>query len=171
MPDFWEGNPAPMEWYPPVTDSQKANMSEWWKNTSPDKHLHKVGAVMEAAERMFPNIKTWGVLGYCWGGKMVSILGGQNMFKAGVQTSPAMVDPGEAANVKIPMCILPSKDENEQVILEYAANLKVPYMVETFKNQRHGFMSARGDLGDAQTREEYERGYKLVLEWFQEHLQ
>lgn len=102
---------------------------------------------------------------------MVSILGGQeSVFKAGVQTSPAMVDPNEATNVKMPMCILPSKDEDEEAILKYAANLKVPHLVKTFQDQRHGFMSARGDLDDAQAVEDYERGYEIVLKWFREHL-
>jgi hypothetical protein len=46
----------------------------------------------------------------------------------------------------------------------------VPKRIETFEDQVHGFMSARGDLRDNKSKAEYERGYKLALEFFHDHL-
>jgi dienelactone hydrolase len=102
---------------------------------------------------------------------MASLLAGKaTAFKAAVQTSPALVDPGDAEKVQIPMMVLASMDEPKEDIAKYDAALKVDKHVETFGDQVHGFMSARGDLADSKGKAEYERGYQLSLEWFHKHL-
>lgn len=103
---------------------------------------------------------------------MASILAGHEepLFKASVQTSPAMIDAGDAANVKIPMMLLASRDGTTKEVKAYDDSLKVPKHVEIFDGQVHGFMSARADLKDSQVKAEYERGYKLSLEFFHKHL-
>ena len=103
---------------------------------------------------------------------MVSLIGtrGDTKFKAGVQTSPAMVDTEEAKKVQIPMLILPSQDESKEDFDKYAANLSVKHKMERFDNMPHGWMSARADLKDETFKKEYERGYKLSAEFFNEYL-
>jgi hypothetical protein len=91
-------------------------------------------------------------------------------FKVAVQTSPAMVDANDAEKVVIPMMMLASEDGLKGDVSVYQAALKVPKHVETFEDQVHGFMSARGDLNDNKSRAEYERGYRLALEFFHDHL-
>ena len=91
-------------------------------------------------------------------------------FKAAVQTSPAMVDASEGEKVVIPVMMLASKDEPKEDVSGYQAALKVLKHVETFEDQVHGFMSARGDLNDNKSKVKYERGYKLALEFFHDHL-
>lgn len=102
----------------------------------------------------------------------MSLIGtrGDTKFKAGVQTSPAMVDPEEAKKVQIPMLVLPSKDESKEDFDKYASNLSVKYKMERFDDMPHGWMSARADLKDEKFVKEYERGYKLAAEFFNEHL-
>ncbi|OTB08376.1 hypothetical protein M426DRAFT_19047 [Hypoxylon sp. CI-4A] len=173
VPDFFNGKPAPIEWYPPTDDEKKANLDKWFKEQGMwPKHLPRVEGLLEAAQARNPNIKSWGVIGYCWGGKMASILAGseQPLFKVAVQTSPAMIDAGDAANVKIPMMLLASKDETAGDVAKYDEALKVPKHIEIFEDQVHGFMSARGDLKDDKVKAEYERGYKLALGFFHDHL-
>ena len=102
---------------------------------------------------------------------MTSLLAGKSTaFKAAVQTSPAMVDPADAEKVQIPMMMLASKDEPENDVKAYDEKLTVAKHVETFSDQVHGFMSARGDLNDSKGKAEYERGYQLALEFFHKHL-
>lgn len=102
---------------------------------------------------------------------MVSLIAGkQTAFKAAVQTSPAMVSPEEGEKVQIPMMILASKEEPADDIKKYGENLKVDKHVETFSTEVHGFMSARADLKNETTKKEYERGYKLAVEWFHKYL-
>lgn len=31
MPDFFEGNPAKIEWYPPTDDQKKAVLGKWFE--------------------------------------------------------------------------------------------------------------------------------------------
>jgi len=102
---------------------------------------------------------------------LVSLIGGRDTkIKAGVQTSPAMVDPSDAAKVKIPMCVLASKEEPADDIKKYDEGLTVTKHVETFDKVVHGFMSARGDLADSTGKAEYERGYKIALTFFHDNL-
>lgn len=168
VPDFFEGNPADISWYPPDTDEKGQKLGKWFETAAPPKHLPKVPGLIKAARERNPNIKSWGIIGYCWGGKMTSLIAGRDdtAFKAAVQTSPAMVDGGDAEKVKIPMMMLASKDEPKEDVQKYDAGLKVAKHVETFDDQLHGFMSARADLNDAKVKSEYERGYKLALDWF-----
>ena len=171
MPDFFENNCADIAWYPPDTEEKQKKLGDWFVNAAPPKHLPKISSILEEAEKSNSNIKSWGVMGYCWGGKMVSLIGGKDTkFKAGVQTSPALVDVGDADKVKIPMLIMPSQDETLSDFEKYRDALKVKNQMVVFDKMPHGWMSARCDLKDTEMKKEYERGYKLAVEFFNEHL-
>jgi len=86
------------------------------------------------------------------------------------QSSPAFVDAEDAAKTTVPMLMIGSKDESAEDIKKYEANLKVDKHVEINTTQIHGFMTARGNLEDAETRKEYELGYETVLKFFAKHL-
>lgn len=81
-----------------------------------------------------------------------------------------MIDPADALKITVPLCLLASQDENAEHVKQFAANLKVPKYIETFSDQIHGFMAARSDLEDPRVKQEYERGYKTVLEFLAKHL-
>ena len=81
-----------------------------------------------------------------------------------------MVDPSEAVDIKIPLCMLASKDEPAEDVKKFEANLKGEKHVEIFGDQIHGWMAARADLEDKRVVSEYERGYKTLLEFFGKHL-
>ncbi|KAI1168062.1 dienelactone hydrolase [Nemania serpens] len=172
MPDFFNGNPAKIDWYPPVNDEQMSALGEWFKDALWPIHRPKLPGIVQAAEKVNPNIKAWGIIGYCWGGKMASIVASDEpgLFKVAVQTSPAQIDAGDAARVRIPTMIIASEEESEESVREYGRNLTVPHHVERFEDQLHGFMSARADLNNSRVKSEYERGYALALKFFREHL-
>ncbi|KAJ8127004.1 hypothetical protein O1611_g6633 [Lasiodiplodia mahajangana] len=172
MPDFFNGNPASMEWYPPVNDEQVALVTKWFENAEWSIHKPKLPGILQAAEKVNPNIKAWGIMGYCWGGKMASIAAGDEpgLFKAAVQTSPARIDAKDGALVKIPTMMLASQGESAESVEEYEKSLSVPHHVERFEDQTHGWMSARAGLKDDRVKAEYERGYALALQFFHEHL-
>lgn len=111
------------------------------------------------------------LLQYCWGGKVVSLTSGEDTpFKAAAQLHPGLITPEDAAKVTIPTCMLASGEEKKEEVEAYERELKVEKHVETFADQVHGWMSARGDLKDAKVRKEYERGYGIVVGWFQKYL-
>ncbi|KAL9108038.1 MAG: hypothetical protein Q9227_007144 [Pyrenula ochraceoflavens] len=172
MPDFFEGSPADISWYPPDNDEKGAKLGAFFQNqAAPPKTLQRIPKILDEAAKANPAIKSWGIIGYCWGGKITSLISGQGTpFKAAVETSPAMVDPADAEKVTIPLMMLASKDEPAEDVQKFEANLKVKKHVETFGDQLHGFMSARGDLNDAGVKKEYERGYMRALSFFHEHM-
>ena len=81
-----------------------------------------------------------------------------------------MVDPSEALNIQIPLCMLASKDEPVEDVKKFEANLKGEKHVEVFGDQIHGWMAARADLSDERVKSEYERGYKTLLEFYAKYL-
>jgi dienelactone hydrolase len=172
MPDFFEGEPADISWYPPDTSEKGEKLGNFFKTkAAPPMHLPKIKEIVKEVSESNPDITNWGILGYCWGGKIVSLVAGQQTkFKAAVQCHPAMLDPSDAEKVRIPMCVLASKDEAADAVKQYEANLKVTKHVETFPNQIHGWMSARADLQDPIVLKEYERGYKIALTFFCDNL-
>lgn len=184
MPDFFDGNAIPLSWYPPDTPEKHAAVMDWFQNIAlPDRHVPRVAGIIAAAEKLYPHIQTWGLMGYCWGGKMTSMLsaaqsepGARHVFRAAVQLHPGLIDPKEAAEIRIPTCLLASKDEVADEIRAYDAALltgendRGKKHVETFEDQVHGWLSARADLADQAVRAEYERGYRIVVKFFAEHL-
>lgn len=80
-----------------------------------------------------------------------------------------MLDPSDASNVAVPMALLASKDESVEDVKAFEANLTVPHLVTTFPTQIHGFMAARSDLKDGEVCKEYERAYRVVLEFLNNH--
>jgi dienelactone hydrolase len=81
-----------------------------------------------------------------------------------------MVDPNNARNITIPLCMLASKDEPVDAVKEFEANLAGEKHVEIFADQIHGWMAARSNLEDPRVKAEYERGYKTLLDFFAKHL-
>ncbi|KAI9716823.1 MAG: hypothetical protein M1812_005163 [Candelaria pacifica] len=172
IPDFFEGKPADISWYPPDTKEKKEKMGAFFSGpAAPPKTVERVPKVVKAIESQFPGIESWGVVGYCWGGKIVSLTSQQGTpFKAGAECHPAMVDPNDASAVTIPLMMLASGDENPDDVKNFEKNLKVKCHVETYPDQVHGWMAARGDLENSKVKSEYERGYKQLLSFFHEHL-
>lgn len=81
-----------------------------------------------------------------------------------------MVDPADAEGLTVPFALLASKDEDVTAVKQFEEGLKVPHHVETFADQIHGWMAARSDLTNDRVKEEYERGYKTLLEFFGKQL-
>jgi dienelactone hydrolase len=78
-----------------------------------------------------------------------------------------MVDPADAEGVKVPFIMLASGDEPADDVKKFEDALgSTRKHVEIFKDQIHGWMAARADLSDDKVKQEYERGYKTVCQFF-----
>jgi len=176
IPDFFEGEPADISWYPPQTEDAKQKLGNFFQTkAAPPATLSKIPGVVADGDKLASGnsgFSKWGILGYCWGGKVANLAVGKDnvTFKAAAQAHPAMLDPSDAKNVTVPMAVLASKDEDPEAVKGYKENLKVPNHVDTFPTQVHGWMAARADLDDPECRKEYERGYQTVLGFFHDHL-
>jgi dienelactone hydrolase len=172
IPDFFEGKPADISWYPPDTEEKGKKLGEFFEGVAaPPKHVKKVPELVEEIKKANPGIESFGVVGYCWGGKIVNLVSQSGTpFKAAATAHPAMVDPADAPKVTIPIAVLPSKDEDKVAVNAYEKALKVDHIVEWFPTQTHGWMAARSNLEDEEVKKEYERGYKILLDFFHTHL-
>lgn len=81
-----------------------------------------------------------------------------------------MIDPKDAEKITIPHMMLASGDEPKDQVEAFEKALKTTKAFETFSDQPHGWMGARGDFKNVRSKEEYERGYRLAVGFFQEHL-
>ena len=159
--------------FPPQTKEHGEALGNFFATTgAPPKTAGRIPGLVKEIEKLYPNIKTWGIIGFCWGGKVVSLVTSTSdtQFKAAAECHPAMVDPADAEKIKVPLCLLASKDENVDEIKKFEANLTGSKHVEIFDDQIHGWMAARSNLDDPRVVQEYERGYKTVLEFFAKHL-
>jgi dienelactone hydrolase len=91
-------------------------------------------------------------------------------FKVAAACHPAMVDANDAPGVTIPYIMLPSGEEEKEDVEKWQKGIKTPNKVEWFPDQVHGWMAARGDLEKEEVKKQYERGYKLVLDFFHKHM-
>lgn len=172
IPDFFEGSPADISWYPPDTKEKGEKLQAFFQTTAaPPKAAGRIPGLVKDLQRQHPEIENWGIVGFCWGGKVVSLANQSGtLFKAAAECHPAMVDPNDAAAFTIPVAMLASKDEDPDAVQKFKDNLKVPHHVETFGDQIHGWMGARSNLESSRVKEEYERGYKTLLDFFHTHL-
>lgn len=91
-----------------------------------------------------PEIEEWGIVGYCWGGKIVNLVSQSGTpFKSAAAAHPAMVDANDAPKITIPILLLPSSGESKDDVSAYEKALTVKHEVDPYYDQAHGFMAAR----------------------------
>ncbi|KAK0749442.1 Alpha/Beta hydrolase protein [Schizothecium vesticola] len=171
MPDWFKGDACPIEWYPPNTEQKQKDLGAWFGKHPPAEVVDVLPEYVTALNARYPSVKSWAVLGFCWGGKVVSLATSSalNPFKAAAVCHPAMVEPKDAAAIKVPFIMLASGEEPADKVKEFESKLEGPKHVEIFEDQVHGWMAARGDLSKERSKDEYVRGYKTVLEFFGKH--
>ncbi|KAH9212262.1 hypothetical protein DL95DRAFT_368644 [Leptodontidium sp. 2 PMI_412] len=170
MPDFFEGNPADLAWYPPTTEEQKTALFGWFATRGPALGVEKAPKILADIEAAYGK-KTWAALGFCWGGKVISLTSGPSTpWTVAAQCHPAFISGEDAAKITIPMCMLASKEEEAKDVKTFDEALTVEKHVETFGTQIHGWMSARADLEDETVKKEYLRGYETLSRWFGKHI-
>lgn len=172
MPDFFDGKPADISWYPPGDDKDKqAKLGEFFKTQgAPPKTLERIPKVIEELKKS-KGVEKWAILGFCWGGKIVNLSSQEgSLFKVAAAAHPAMVAAEDAKATTIPYIMLPSGEEPKDDVEEWQKNIKVENVVEWFPDQVHGWMAARGDIEDEKVKKAYEKGYKLVLDFFHKHM-
>jgi len=153
---------------PTASEEDKAKPPNWWATQgSPDKTVKRMPQVVKELQQMHPEIKEWAVLGFCWGGKVVSLVTkAPSLFVSAATAHPAFPLPGKAEDVSCPILLLPTSGEKKEVVDEWVKGLKVRHKVRRFDDQVHGFMAAKGDLNDPHVADGYFAGYLLCLQWF-----
>lgn len=145
MPDFFEGSPADISWYPPDTEEKGKKLGEFFSGpAAPPKTVKRALELAAAIKKEYTGLESLAVIGYCWGGKIVNLISQEGTpFKAAAIIHPAMVDPADAPKITIPIAVLPSGDEDKEALTAYGKALKVENVLEWFPTQVHGWMAAR----------------------------
>jgi dienelactone hydrolase len=70
MPDFFEGKPADISWYPPDNKEKETKLGEFFQTqAAPPKTLPRVPKIVQELSKS-RGIEKWAVIGFCWGGKV-----------------------------------------------------------------------------------------------------
>ncbi|EHK20937.1 uncharacterized protein TRIVIDRAFT_192435 [Trichoderma virens Gv29-8] len=161
MPDFFGSHPQDLQNFPPKTPKQFKAISDFMNGYGyPPKTVPLIAPILADIQAKHPEIKSWAIVGFCWGGKIASLVCQKGTaFKAAAQCHPSLLDTEDAKKVAVPMCVLPSQDEVP----------KVTYL-EYFTDQVHGWMTSRADFNNVHNYEEYLRGYRIVRTFFAQYL-
>jgi len=173
IPDFLVGNLADPNWFPPDTAEKRKAVGSYFGPQGPanaDVMLSKLLSIVDVLKEE-KSVQKLGVVGYCWGAKIVSVASTENTpFGAAVELHPSGLDPADAPKITIPLCMLASQDEDGPTVKAFDDGLVVPKLVETYDGAPHGWMTSRGDLEDPKGKIDYERGYTTVLEFLHKYL-
>lgn len=122
MPDWFGAAPADIANYPPKTPPQFEYISAFMSGPAdPSKTLPLIAPLMKVLKEAHPEIESWGILGFCWGGKVAALSSVEDfavkggLFKASAQAHPSLLDVADARNIVVPHCVLPSNDEVPEV--------------------------------------------------------
>ncbi|KAJ5110402.1 hypothetical protein N7532_000937 [Penicillium argentinense] len=174
VPDFFEGDALEHHNIPPDTDEKKQRIGQFLATRANiERNTGVVLAAVPEYRTRFPLVAKWGANGLCWGGKVTILASGSNTpFAASSQVHPGLLDPADAQFVSIPHMVLASKDEEADKVAAYAP-LVAPKsgVVETYSSMWHGWMGARANLENEESRAEYVRGrYAQLADFFEKHL-
>jgi len=172
MPDWFKGEPLDISCVPPDTPEKQEKLTGFIKKHSPPSAASQLPGLVKTLSAANPHITSWGVMGFCWGGKVTTLAvsdAATNPFAIAASCHPAMVDASGAGAIKVPFALLASGDEPGDDVRAFERALTVPKHVEIFKDQIHGWMAARSKLSDERVKAEYARGYKTLLDFFGKH--
>lgn len=175
MPDLFDGAPMDIANFPPNTPEKQQKLKAFFGGiANPGPMVQKIRSeVVPAVKEAYPGVERWAVVGYCWGGKIVTLLSAGEGFVASAQLHPAMLDAADAGNIKIPHFLLATKDEDEAVVEAFKTALEgvgKKSQVFRWEGTFHGFMAARANLKDKENLEYYEKGYKKLVHFLNESL-
>jgi dienelactone hydrolase len=119
MPDFWGDHPQDLSIFPPKTPKQRQQVYDFMTGRgNPQTVLPSMNPLHEAFQKSSPQIKSWSIVGFCWGVKMCALMtAADTKFKAAAGCHPSLMDVGDAKKVSVPFCVLPSQDEDPEVSL------------------------------------------------------
>lgn len=165
VPDIFNGSPMPITNFPANTPEKKKALHSFFAGPAhPSTTVTKIrDTIFPVVKSRFPGIEVWAVLGYCWGAKVAALLSAAGtQFSACVMCHPAMMDPGDAGKIEVPVLVIATRDEEEGVVRRWGdgipGGLREKSEVVRWEGTFHGFMAARANLKDGENYRFYEKG-------------
>ncbi|KAG8902711.1 hypothetical protein FRC01_009497, partial [Tulasnella sp. 417] len=137
MPDFFRDKPMDLNLYPPTTDEARKTIQTFFQVQG--NFGDRIPELLDIAKGERNNgVEKLGLIGYCWGkeqgssplsaqltrllristlgGKMAALANATGEFDATASVHPAMWARADGENLKAPVAVFPSKDENQEEI-------------------------------------------------------
>ncbi|KAI5809802.1 hypothetical protein DFH27DRAFT_476827 [Peziza echinospora] len=183
LPDFFDGKPLSLSQFPPDTPEKKAAVGAFFENQADQgKAVARVKSVLKSLkseESEWKGVEKWAVIGYCWGGKISTLVSGEGSeFVASVQVHPAFVTAENAQALTIPHFLYASGEEPAEAIEAFKTALashpndavREKSEVEVRSDMFHGWMGARARLGEEKYLLGYKEGYVRVCKFLKKFL-
>ncbi|CAM6118663.1 unnamed protein product [Calypogeia fissa] len=169
VPDFFKGDPINPDIFPSGDEFQK-----WFAKHPVDSAVAETLAVIKVMKEK--GIKSVGIAGFCYGGKVGTIIAKEGVVDAVVILHPGMVTNDEIKLVKTPFAILAAElDQTTTVaqVEEYKKILEsqneIDYFVKVFPGQKHGW-TVRYDENDEKSFKPAHESHEDTINWFKKHL-
>jgi dienelactone hydrolase len=177
MPDFFEPDgPFPHDPFPPTTPEGQQALQDFFGTTAnPPKNVEKL--IVFGNHLKSNGANNVGLYGFCWGGKVSVLAGGDNTpFSAVSIIHPAMLSADDSTKLTIPLAIYPSKDEPIDEFKKIVGILDKKGFAEKcdnkyYSNMHHGWAAARADLANEENKKEFEDVYTKLVNFFKNTLQ
>ncbi len=167
--DFFRGKPWRPEDFPP---REGQDIGKWIGETVPPAKVRADAVAVIGALQREHGVKRIAGLGFCWGGKIVFALSDLFVALASPHPSFLTLEDVKAAGAK-PVCLLPSRDEDEALYASMAAAL-APYRashVKRYETARHGWCAARADCTEgSEARRDFDDACKVLASFFRASL-
>ncbi|KAF8453174.1 hypothetical protein BGX38DRAFT_1179613 [Terfezia claveryi] len=180
IPDLFEGESYDYSLYPPDNAEKKAKFQSFWTTKAHfGKNQAAIRQITGALKDEFKSVEKWAIIGYCWGGKIATLIAGEDpSFAASAQIHPAALDPTDALAFTAPHFCYASKDEPAEAVAKFEENFKSHSnpvvrersIVETRTDMFHGWMAARAKLDDETYRKGYQEGFEKVAAFLSKNL-
>lgn len=162
VPDLLCGDP-----YKP--DNAAKPIQEWFKSHGADKGTEDTKAVV--ADLKSRNISAIGVVGFCWGAKVVVELAKSSDIKAAVLLHPSLVSIDDIKEVSVPIAILGAEIDKmsppellNKFLEVLSAKPEVDCFVKIFPGVAHGW-SVRYSNDDELAVKSAEEAHQDLIDW------
>ncbi|PVF95600.1 hypothetical protein CPB86DRAFT_863715 [Serendipita vermifera] len=179
MPDVFFGNPFPLDKFPPKSDEAKKELGAFFSGiANPTTTLP--GIINLAKLLRDDGVTKLYIYGLCWGGKIATLTGTHTMNIDGeskpvvdgtAAIHPAMMSVADAAELKVPIAVYASGDEDVEEykkIADVLANndFKEKNAYRVYQNMHHGWAGARADLEKEDNHKEFTDVYSRLATFF-----
>jgi len=167
LPDFYRGD----AW---DVDRDPNDRQEWLDRVGDWNGIVKPDLINLVRYYQTKGIVEFAIFGMCWGGKVATLaaIDLSEYFKASGVVHPSFVIPEEADEVKIPMYLMPARDDINMT--DFYEVLKTKFGDNTghirFEDVPHGFAGNRGNFSDPVVRERVDEVITTLGAFFDRNL-
>ncbi|KAK0548193.1 hypothetical protein OC846_004583 [Tilletia horrida] len=175
LPDYFHGKPISHDQYPPDTKEKEELIQEFF-STRAEPGKNKQILTDFGKELKNRGHTSVGAYGFCWGGKVTILSGGEGTpFAAVAQIHPAFISEDDAKALVVPVASFPSKDEPKEDAAKFEKAVESkPFasksVFKTYDDQHHGWAAARADLDNESNKKAYEDVYSRLAAFFNDNL-